>query len=146
MKKLKLIKGEFDTERPLPYADQGARAGFPSPSQDYIDRSLDFNKDIIKHPSATFYVTVEGDSMTDAGIYDGDLAIVDRSLDPEDGDIVLAWFDDGYTIKYIDLSRKEKKGKVYLRAANKKYPVFEVNQYDVFSVFGVVIGTVRLFK
>lgn len=76
---MKLIKGLFDKKLDLQLAP-AIKAGFPSPADDYMSESLDFNKDLIKHPEATFYGRVEGDSMIEAGICDGDIAVIDRSI------------------------------------------------------------------
>ena len=91
MKELEIYSGNFDTILNLPYADQGVRAGFPSPAQDYIDKSLDFNKELIQHPSATFYAKVVGLSMINAGINEGDIIVIDRSLEPRQNDVVVAF-------------------------------------------------------
>ena len=82
---MKLIKGEFEEQLKLQFAPS-IRAGFPSPAADYLNDSLDFNRDLIKHPEATFYGRVEGDSMIDLGINAGDIAVIDRSLEAEHGD------------------------------------------------------------
>ena len=83
---IKLIKGEFKEKLDLLLAP-GIRAGFPSPAEDYLSDSLDFNRDLIKHPEATFYGRVEGDSMIGLGIDEGDIAVIDRSIEAEHGDI-----------------------------------------------------------
>lgn len=80
MNELIIMSGSFETVLNLPFADGGIRAGFPSPAQDYIDKSLDFNKELIAHPAATFYATVVGQSMIDAGINDGDIVVLTSSL------------------------------------------------------------------
>ena len=77
---------------PLPFYDLLVPAGFPSPAQDYVEKTLDLNEQLIAHPAATYFVRVQGDSMIGAGIEDGDLLIVDRALEPKHGDIVVAGF------------------------------------------------------
>ena len=89
---MKLIKGEFKEKLDLLLAPT-IRAGFPSPAEDYLSDSLDFNRDLIRHPEATFYGCVEGDSMIGLGIDEGDIAVIDRSIEAEHGDI-------GYFITY----------------------------------------------
>ena len=89
---MKLITGEFEEQLRLQFAPS-IRAGFPSPAEDYLNESLDFNRDLIRHPEATFYGRVEGDSMIRAGICDGDIAVIDRSIEPEQGDVVVAYID-----------------------------------------------------
>ena len=75
MKELIIFSGEFSGGSPLPFASGGVKAGFPSPAQDYMAESLDFDKDLIEHPAATFYARVVGDSMIDAGINEGDIVV-----------------------------------------------------------------------
>jgi DNA polymerase V len=92
MGNIKIIRGVFEAKMELEWAS--VVAGFPSPADDYMHETLDFNRDYIKHPEASFYGEVEGDSMKDAGIFDGDRVIIDRAVEPHDGSIVLAWIDD----------------------------------------------------
>ena len=86
---IKLLKGEWLSRLSLALAPN-IKAGFPSPADDYLRDSLDFNRDLIKNPEATFYGRVSGDSMRDAGINEGDIAVIDRSLQPTDGDVIVA--------------------------------------------------------
>lgn len=88
--KLHIYKPDLSTELELPYADGGIKAGFPSPAQDYLTESIDLNKILIRHPETTFYAKVAGDSLTDAGICDMDIAIIDKSLECQNGDYVAA--------------------------------------------------------
>ena len=101
MGNIKIIRGVFDTKLELEHAS--IVAGFPSPADDYIHETLDFNRDYIKHPEASFYGDVCGNSMKDAGIFDGDRVIIDRAVEPHDGSIVLAWWNGDFTMKYLDL-------------------------------------------
>ena len=144
MKNIKLIKGEFDKTLELLLAP-GIRAGFPSPAEDYLRESLDFNRDLIRHPEATFYGQVEGDSMEDVGISDGDIAVIDRSLEPQHGDVVVGFVNGDFTVKFLDLTHK-KDGYIELRPANKNYPVFRIEEDDDFEVWGVVVCTIKNWK
>ena len=99
---MKLIKGEFKEKLDLLFAPS-LKAGFPSPAEDYLSETLDFNKDLIKHPEATFYAQIDGDSMTGIGINEGDIAVIDKSLEPQHGDIVVAAIGDEFNIKRLDL-------------------------------------------
>ena len=92
MGNIKIIKGVFDTKLELEHAE--VAAGFPI-NIDYSHETLDFNRDYIRHPEASFYGDVEGDSMKDAGLLDGDRVIIDRAMEPHDGSIVVAWWDGG---------------------------------------------------
>ena len=132
MSKIHIIKGEFDRGLELQLANS-IKAGFPSPAEDYRHDTLDFNRDLIKHPEATFYGRVDGDSMVDAGINDGDIAIIDRSVEPEDGDVVVAFVNNEFTIKYLDLSHKAE-GFIELRPANKNYSPIQIHDTDNFEI------------
>ena len=145
MNEVEIFSGEFKTKLSLEYADGGIFAGFPSPAQDYIDRSLDFNRDIIKHPAATFYAKVLGQSMEGAGIDSGDIIVVDRALEPRDGDIVVACINGEFTLKYIDLSKKDK-GIVCLRPDNDRYEPIFMHEGDELIVWGVVSSVIKRFR
>lgn len=144
MANIKIIKGEFKEKLDLLFAP-GVKAGFPSPAGDYLHESLDFNRDLIKHPEATFYGRVDGDSMTEAGICDGDIAVIDRSLEPQNGNVVVAYINNEFTIKYLDLTHK-KDGYIELRPANKKYKPIRIDESDTFEVWGVVVWTIKCWR
>ena len=139
-----IIKGNFSTELPLPLAP-GIRAGFPSPAQDYLHDTLDFNNDMIHHKEATFYARVDGDSMRAAGILPGDIAVIDRSLDPRDGDIVVAFIDGEFTIKRLDLTHRPD-GYIELHPANPSYKTIRIDNPDQFRVWGVIIWTIHNWR
>lgn len=141
---MKLIGGVFNEELRLQFTSS-IRAGFPSPAEDYLNESLDFNRDLIKHPEATFYGQVEGDSMIGLGINEGDIAVIDRSVEAEHGDIVVAYIEGEFNIKQLDLSHKED-GYIELKSANPKFPNFRMNADDNFRVWGVVIYTIKKWK
>lgn len=111
MNEIIFITPYLSTELPLLYADGGIPAGFPSPAQDYVDGILDLNKELIQHPAATFYARVVGDSMY-PGIKDGDLLVVDRSLEAFDDCIAVCCLNNEFTIKRVDLSKKIKDSSV----------------------------------
>jgi DNA polymerase V len=144
MAKIHLLNGEFNSSLQLQIAPS-IKAGFPSPADDYTHDSLDFNRDMIRHPESTFYGRVDGDSMIEAGICDGDIAVIDRSLEANDGDIVVGYVNEEFTIKYLDLSHKDE-GYIELRPANRKYSPIRINNEDNFEVWGVVVWTIRNWK
>jgi len=121
------------------------KAGFPSPADDYSKDSLDFNRDMIPHPESTFYARVDGDSMIGAGIDSGDIAVIDRLQEPADGDIIVAFVEGEFTIKFLDLSHREE-GYIQLKPANPQYPVIRIDETDTFQVWGVVIYTIKKWK
>lgn len=144
MKSIQLIKGEFGQPLDL-FLAPGIKAGFPSPAEDYLRDSLDFNRDLIAHPEATFYGRVDGDSMKDAGINDGDIAVIDRCVEPQNGDVIVGYINGEFTIKYLDLTHKEE-GYIELRPANKDYQSIRIDESDSFEVWGVVIWTIKSWK
>ena len=119
--------------------------GFPSPSQDYMDKTLDFKKEIIPHPAATFYGTAEGDSMIGAGIEEGDILVIDKSLDPRDGDIVVARLNGHNVAKYLDLSKKHL-DIIKLVSANPQYPDIIMHEGDVLYIIGVVSNIIKRLR
>lgn len=125
----------------LPLALDKVSAGFPSPAENYMDASLDLNKELVQHPSATFFVKVEGDSMQGAGIINGDVLIVDRSLEAQSQQIVVAVLNGEFTVK-----RFFKEGnKISLRAENENYPPIEIEEGMEFMIWGVVTAAIHQF-
>ena len=141
---VKIIEGEFKKQLELQFAPT-IKAGFPSPADDYTHDSIDFNRDLIRNPDATFYGRVDGDSMIDAGICDGDIAVIDRSVEAQDGDVVVAFVNNEFTIKYLDLSHKEE-GYIELRPANRDFQPIRIDDCDRFEVWGVVVWTIKNWK
>ena len=144
-KELEIFKGGFSTPLPLPYADMGIQAGFPSPAQDYVDKSLDFNRELIEHPAATFYAKVIGNSMIGAGIAEGDIVVIDRAVDPEQDDIVVVFIDGEFTIKHIDFTELHH-NRIWLRPANPEFRAIKVNASADFRVWGVVVKVIKNFR
>ena len=144
MSSIKIIQGDFNKELKLPIAE-GLKAGFPSPAEDYSHETLDFNRDLIHNPESTFYGKVEGDSMIEAGICNDDIAVIDRSIEPRDGDVVVGYVNGEFTIKYLDL-RHKKDGYIELRPANKDFKPIRITPEDNFEVWGVVIWTIKHWR
>ena len=141
MKSITILDSEFEKKLKLQIAPE-LRAGFPSPAEEYLHDSLDFNRDLIKHPETTFYGRVCGDSMIEAGINDGDIAVIDKSREPHNGSIVVAFINKEFTIKYLDTSHKDE-GYIELRPANPKYKPIRIDEGDEFEVWGVVVYTIK---
>jgi DNA polymerase V len=131
------ITPDFSSHMPLPFADGGVRAGFPSPAQDYVDRTLDLNKELIEHPAATFYSKVVGDSMIDAGICPEDLLVIDRSIDPYDGCTAVCFLNGEFTVKELDLSKRAS-NVIRLVPHNPNYQPIVISESDQFEIWGVV--------
>lgn len=126
----------------LPIVEGGISAGFPSPAQDYIDLKIDLNKELIANPSSTFYGRVKGPSMKDAGIEDGDILVIDKSLEPQDGDTAVCFIDGEFTLKYIQI----KPDAVYLVPANSKFQPIKVTEENNFCIWGVVTYSIKNHK
>lgn len=143
-KYLDLYKADSTTKIDLPLADGGISAGFPSPAQDYIDLQLDLNKELIRNPSSTFFGRVKGNSMQDAGIEDGDLLVIDKSLEPKDGDTAVCFLDGEFTLKYIRM-KSEASGKktVWLEPANPAYKPIPINENNQFCIWGIVVYSIK---
>jgi DNA polymerase V len=118
----------------LPLFNGRISAGFPAPSDDYLESRIDLNKQLISHPSATFFVRVRGNSMIDAGINDGDMLIVDRALDARNNDIVVSVIDGEFTVKRL---RKEK-NEILLIPENPAFLPIRISPDHDFKIWGVV--------
>lgn len=123
----------------LPLGAGRVAAGFPSPATDHVAQRLDLNKYLVSHPEATFFLRVKGDSMTGAGIHHGDLLIVDRSLSPASGRVVVAALNGELTVKRLHRSN----GKLTLKAENPAYPDIPVSEEQDFQIWGVVAHVVH---
>jgi len=117
----------------IPLFTERCPAGFPSPAQDYVEAELDLNDYCIRHPSATYFLRASGNSMNDAGMKDGDLLVVDKSLTPEHGDIVIAAVDGEFTVKQL-----QTRPRLALRPMNVSFPTIFPDP-DTLEIFGVVI-------
>ena len=135
-----LYPADISTALPLPYADGGIRAGFPSPAQDYLSESIDLNKELIRHPASTFYARVIGDSMAGEGITEGDILVIDKSVEPEHGDLAVCCLDGEFTLKRL---RFMSDNRLCLRPSNRKYRPIEITRETDFSVWGVVLYTIK---
>lgn len=138
-KQIELHKIDVSTSLPLKYADEGIRAGFPSPAQDYLEQAIDLNKEVIKHPASTFYGRVVGDSMRDEGIEEGDILIIDKSLELMDDDLAVCFIDGEFTVKRVRMETDA----VWLVPSNPDYPLIKVTKDNNFIVWGIVTYTIK---
>ena len=128
--------------RLIPLVKETISAGFPSPAEDYIELGIDLNKYLIKNPISTFFLRVSGNSMNNAGIYNNDLLIIDRSINPNPGHIVVALIDGEFTLK-----RLIKEGNnYYLKAAKENYPAINLYEYIDIQIWGVAIYSIHELK
>ena len=132
---------DYSTELELPYVDVGISAGFPSPADDFIELTIDLNRELIKHKDSTFFAKVKGDSMKNAGIFDGDLLIIDKSLEPQDGKIAICQIDGDFTVKRI----KKENDIVWLIAENEDYKPIKVTEENELMIWGIVIHSIKTF-
>ncbi len=136
---LEILTPEQKSELELPLFLESVSAGFPSPADDYLEGKLDLNQHLVRNPAATFFVRVTGDSMIEAGIHSGDVLVVDRSIEPKDGNIVIAVLDGDLTVKRL----LRENGKVYLTPENPDYNRIEINEEMQFEVWGVVTTVIH---
>lgn len=129
------------TEMEIPFVEQGIKAGFPSPAEDFSETSIDLNIELLKNPASTFFSRVSGDSMQDVGISDGDLLVIDKSLEPKDGKIAVCYIDGEFTLKKI----KIEKDFCWLVPANKNYKPIKVTAENDFLVWGIVTYVIKSF-
>ena len=125
----------------LPFIEGGISAGFPSPALDFIDLKIDLNKHVVKHPSSTFYGRVKGVSMIEAGIHDGDLLVIDKSLEPKHGKIAVCYIDGEFTVKRIQLNA----GQCWLMPANKDYKPIQITAENELLIWGIVTHVIKAF-
>ena len=123
----------------LPLFMEPVSAGFPSPAGDYMEGKLDLNRHLIRHPAATFFVRVTGDSMIGAGIHSGDLLIVDRAIEPTDGKVVVVALDGELTVKRLHLHD----GRVTLVPENERYAPIDITPEHQFEIWGVVTNVIH---
>ena len=126
----------------LPFYLSRVAAGFPSPADDYVEKKLDLNEHLVKSPAATFFVRVSGESMTKAGIFHGDLLIVDRSLEVKEGSIIVAILNGEFTVKRF----MKRDGHMFLAAENDAYQPIEIHSDMDFEVWGVVTNVIHSFQ
>ncbi len=141
LKAIEIAGAQVDEATVMPLYSSQPAAGFPSPGDDQVEKMLNINDLLVEHPDATFYVRVAGDSMEGAGIFDGDILVVDRSVTARDGSIVVAAVYGEMVVKYL----AKKSGGTQLVSAQSGYSPIEVLGNDDCFVWGVVTGSVRQF-
>ena len=142
---IQIIRSTFAVFKPIPLFSTKVRAGFPSPADDHVEQRLDVSEYLIDQVDATFFVTIQGQSMIDVGLMPGDKVVVDKSKSAVVGDIVLAVVDSEFTIKTLS---RNKDGSIWLLPANSlgPYKPIEITESIQFEVWGVVTGSFRRFK
>ena len=123
----------------IPLARESISAGFPSPAEDYIELDIDLNRHLLKNPTSSFFLRVSGNSMNNAGIYNNDLLIIDRSINPKSGDVVVAILDGEFTLKRLVKENKN----YYLKADKEDYPIIDLCEYNEVIIWGVAIYSIH---
>lgn len=136
---LDFYSADVRTDLALPMIEGGISAGFPSPAADYLDLSLDLNKELVRNPSSTFFGRVKGSSMKDAGINDGDVLVIDKSIIPFDGATAVCFIDGEFTLKRIQIT----KDALYLVPANDTFKPICITSENDFLVWGVVTYVIK---
>ena len=130
---------DISSSLPLQFADEGIKAGFPSPAQDYMELAIDLNKELIKHPASTFYGRVIGNSMIGEGIEEGDILVIDKSLELMDNDLAVCFIDGEFTVKRVRLEPDA----AWLVPSNLNYPLIKVTKDNDFMIWGIVTYTIK---
>ena len=138
-KTLEFYIPDYTTDLDVIFVDAGIKAGFPSPADDFIELSIDLNKEYVKNRDCTFYAKVKGDSMKNAGIFDGDLLIIDKSLEPQNNKIAICQVDGEFTVKRI----KIEKDIVWLIAENEDYSPIKVTEENELMIWGIVTASIK---
>lgn len=136
---IEIYSADTRKELELPMSQTGVSAGFPSPADDFMDLTLDLNRELIKNPASTFFAKVSGQSMMDEGINDGDLLIIDKSKHPDDGCLAVVYLDGEFTLKRF----KDMGDYAMLMPANKKYKPIKVTGDNEFMIWGVVSYVIK---
>ena len=137
--KLTFFYPDAETQRAVHYAQEGISAGFPSPAEDFKEARISIDQEVVKNEAATFYARVSGDSMQGAGLDDGDLLVIDRSLQPQHGKVAVCFVDGEFTVKRL----KVDKDAVYLMPENKKYKPVKITEENQLVIWGLVTYVVK---
>ena len=138
-KKLFFLKPEKINSLGQWLAEEGISAGFPSPADDFKEVRISLDKELVKNTESTFYARVSGDSMENAGLSDGDLIVIDRSINPENNKIAVCFIGGEFTVKRI----VKENGKLYLKPENNRYKKIEVEETDKLIVWGIVTYVIK---
>ena len=136
---LKVYQAKNSIKIKLPLFVSSISAGFPSPAEDFVENELDLNEFLIRHPAATFFVKVKGDSMINAGIADGDILVVDRSLDPKNNSVAIAFLDGEFVVKRIC----KKQSGLFLIPENSRYQPIKITEEMDFKIWGLVTFIIK---
>lgn len=137
--KLIFFNPNHDVRKQIHMAQEGVSAGFPSPADDFKELRISIDQEVVRNEEATFYARVSGESMQGAGLDDGDLLVIDRSLEPQDDKIAVCFIDGSFTVKRL----KVDVNCVYLMSENKNYKPIKVSEGDELLIWGIVTYVVK---
>lgn len=138
-KKISIHPPNYQSEIKIQFISDSVSAGFPSPANDFMEDTIDLNKELTNNPLATFYIKVKGDSMINAGINDKDVLVVDRSLEPAHNKIAICFIDGAFTVKRIRLENKT----LQLLPENEKYEPITITQENQLIIWGIVTYVIK---
>ncbi|MGA1777003.1 MAG: LexA family protein [Flavobacteriaceae bacterium] len=136
---LHFFQPDKEHQKTLHWAQEGISAGFPSPADDFKELRISIDQEVVRNEAATFYARVSGESMQGAGLDDGDLLVIDRSLEPKDNKIAVCFIDGEFTVKRL----KVEADCIYLMPENKKYPPLKVTEENELIIWGIVTYVVK---
>ncbi|MEK9740076.1 MAG: translesion error-prone DNA polymerase V autoproteolytic subunit [Flavobacteriaceae bacterium] len=136
---LHFFQPDKEHQKTLHWAQEGISAGFPSPADDFKELRISIDQEVVRNEAATFYARVSGESMQGAGLDDGDLLVIDRSLEPKDNKIAVCFIDGEFTVKRL----KVEADCIYLMPENKKYPPIKVTEENELIIWGIVTYVVK---
>ena len=137
--KITFFLPDFENTNELPFIANGIKAGFPSPAADFDESKISLDNVLVKNREATFYAKASGTSMIGAGIDDGDIMVIDRSLEPQNNKIAVCFIDGEFTVKRI----KVEEDCVYLMPENKTYQPIKVTEENVLIIWGIVTYVIK---
>lgn len=137
--KLKIYQPNADDTTQLPLVASSVHAGFPSPAEDFIELKISLDRELIRNKEATFYARVEGTSMEDANIHDGDLLVIDRSITPQDAKVAVCYIDGEFTVKRLSIEADQ----IILVPENKKFSPIKITEDNEFIIWGIVTYVIK---
>ena len=137
--KIQFFIPDLENQLELPYISSGIKAGFPSPAADFDENKISLDNVLVKNKEATFYAKANGNSMTGAGIDDGDVLVIDRSLEPQNKKIAVCFIDGEFTVKRIKLENEE----VYLMPENPNYKPIKISEENELVIWGIVTYVIK---
>lgn len=136
---LTFLNPDFESKNQFLFIKDGVSAGFPSPAADFMEDTIDLNKELSKNPLATFFIKVSGNSMIDAGIDNNDVLVVDRSLEPKNNKIAVCFINGEFTVKRISV----KKDEMFLMPENKNYKPIKITSETQLTIWGIVTYVIK---